>query len=112
IPASMLTMFRAWQAETSDFIKNFGDELFKEGGITDAEVPVRVDLWANKTLDDLYFTALREAGPYVEATWKVDPAKEHCETCIGRDGSTKTAEEWGKVGFSRDRRLDCGGWNG
>ena len=104
-------MFRAWQQETSEYVTGFADELFKEGGITDAEVPFRVNLWANKTLDDIYYTALREAGPHVEDTWKVDPDKDHCDSCVTRNGQTKTVEEWGKIGFPRDRRLDCGGWD-
>lgn len=110
IPQSMLTIFRAWQAETSDYITNFGSELFKEGGISDAEVPIRVDMWGNKSLDDLYYTAFREAGATIEAVWKLGSTEEHCDTCKSRDGEAKTVDEWGKIGFPRDRRLDCGGW--
>lgn len=107
---SMLTIFRAWQAETSDYITNFGSELFKEGGISDAEVPIRVDMWGNKSLDDLYYTAFREAGATIEAVWKLGSTEKHCDTCKSRDGEAKTVDEWGKIGFPRDRRLDCGGW--
>jgi len=110
IPQSMLTIFRAWQAETSDYISKFGSELFKEGGISDAEVPIRVDMWANKSLDDLYYTAFREAGATIEAVWKLGSTEKHCDTCKSRDGEVKTVDEWGKIGFPRDRRLDCGGW--
>jgi HK97 family phage portal protein len=105
-----LTMFRAWQAETSDYVRNFGAELFKEGGITDTEVPYRAGLWANKTLDDIYFTALRSAAGALEADWRVDPAKEHCDDCLKRNGQRLTLDEWGQIGFPRDRRLECGGW--
>jgi len=29
---------------------------------------------------------------------------------LERHQQTKTIDEWGKVGFPRDRRLPCGGW--
>jgi len=105
-----LTLFRAWQQETKDYIRNFKNELFKEGGITDAQVDVRVALWANKTLDDLYYTMLRQAAPQLEVTWVRDPQNESCEDCEARDGKTFTLDELGKIGFPRDRRLACGGW--
>ena len=105
-----LTLFRAWQQETKDYIRNFKNELFKEGGITDAQVDVRVALWANKTLDDLYYTMLRQAAPALEVTWYRDPQAESCDDCLERDRRTLPLDEWGKVGFPRDRRLACGGW--
>lgn len=106
----MLTLFRAWELETSGYITSFGTELFQQGGISDAEVPLRVEMWSNKSLDDIFYTALREAAPAKKATWKTNPLKEHCETCVSRNGQTKALRDWGKVGFPKDRRLDCGGW--
>lgn len=105
-----LTLFRAWQQETKDYIRNFKNELFKEGGISAAEVEVRVALWANKTLDDLFYTMLRQAAPQLEVTWYRNPDAESCPDCLERDRRTLTLDEWGKIGFPRDRRLSCGGW--
>lgn len=105
-----LTLFRAWQQETKDYIRNFKNELFREGGISAAQVDVRVALWANKTLDDLYYTMLRQAAPALEVTWYRDPQAESCDDCLDRDGKTFTLDELGKIGFPRDRRLACGGW--
>jgi HK97 family phage portal protein len=105
-----LTLFRAWQQETNGYIKGFATELFKEGGIGDAMVDVRVALWANKSLDDLYYTMLRQAAPQLEVTWQRNPEAESCDDCLSRDGQTATLDEWGQLGFPRDRRLTCGGW--
>lgn len=110
LSSDMLTQFRVWEKQTSEYITKFGAELFSEGGISDSEVPVRVQMWANKTLDDIFYAAYREAAPFQLATWHVDPVKEHCKTCIGREGMTKTMDEWGAIGFPHDSRLDCGGW--
>lgn len=106
----MLTIYRAWQAETSEYITNFGSELFKEGGISENEVEIRAQLWANKTLDDIYFAGLRIAGASILGTWRLGSTIDHCESCVERDGKTMTIDEWGKIGFPRDRRLACGGW--
>lgn len=106
----MLTIYRAWQAETSEYITNFGSELFKEGGISENEVEIRAQLWANKTLDDIYFAGLRIAGASIPGTWRLGSTIDHCESCVERDGKTMTIDEWGKIGFPRDRRLACGGW--
>lgn len=105
-----LTIFKTWNAETADYISGLSSELYKEGGITEAEVDNRAELWANKSLDDIYYAGYRIGGAEKPATWHVDGAKEHCDTCLSRDGETKTMDEWGGVGFPRDRRLICEGW--
>lgn len=105
-----LTIFRAWQAETSGYISNFGAELFKEGGIQEWEVEHRADLWCNKSLDDIYFAGLREGAPAKMGTWRFFPEADHCDDCAQRHNKRMSIEEWGKIGFPRDRRLSCGGW--
>lgn len=111
ISQSMLTLFRAWQVQTSEYVTGFGSELFKEGGISDTEVSLRVDMWANKTLDDIYYTAFREAGASIEAEWREGNTEKHCKSCHSRHGEVKTMDEWGKIGFPKDSRLECGGYH-
>lgn len=109
IPSEALIIFRAWQAETSAYITNFGAELFQKG-IQEADIEVRAGMWANKSLDDIYYAGYRIGGPNKMATWRRNPQKDSCDTCVERDGKRMTMNEWGVVGFPRDRRLDCGGW--
>lgn len=111
------TIFRAWLAETSGYVTNLGEEVFKEpGGLTEAGVATRAQMWADKSLDDLYYALLRQNAPTKQGTWRTDPAKEHCRDeggkpgCAERNGQVLTLDEWGKRGFPRDRRLACGGW--
>lgn len=103
-----LTIFKAWVAESSDYVTKIGAELFVVGKTPDAAF--RSELWANKSLDDIYFAGLRIGAPNMPATWKLGATEEHCGTCAERHGQTKTVDQWGKIGFPRDRRLDCGGW--
>ncbi len=110
IEPSTLTIFRAWQSETSDYITKFSTEIFADG-LTPEQVDQRVDMWARKTLDDIYYAALREANDSIKATWNLGNTEDHCSTCRSRDGQSKTIDEWGKIGFPKDRRLECGGWH-
>jgi Phage-related protein len=104
-----LAAFRAWQNETSGYITAFGDELFKQGGITEAEVAARADAWANKSLRDVYYRGAALAAADKPKRWKRDPRKDSCSDCVERDGQVKTYAEWEKVGLPGDTRLACHG---
>lgn len=103
-----VTIFKAWLAESSDYVTNVGAELFVTGNTPDPAG--RSELWVNKSLDDIYFAGLRIGAPGMLATWNLGATEEHCGSCAERHGKTKTIDEWGKIGFPRDRRLECGGW--
>lgn len=112
--ADELATFRAWQAESSGYVTNVGAELFQQGATPDPEF--RAELWANKSLDDIYFAGLRIGAPTKEATWRLGSTIDHCRNegatfgCLERDGQTMTVEAWSKIGLPRSHRLTCGGW--
>lgn len=109
-----VTIFKAWLAESSDYVSNVGSELFVTGNTPDPAA--RSELWVNKSLDDIYFAGLRIGAPNMKGTWLLGATETHCSSneggggCLERHQQTKTIDEWGKVGFPRDRRLPCGGW--
>jgi hypothetical protein len=105
-----LTIFKAWNAETADYISGLSSELYKEGGITESEVELRADMWGRKSLNDIFYTGYRIGGANKALTWHIGGTIDHCDSCKANDGVTKTADEWGQSGFVQDRRLDCGGW--
>lgn len=105
-----LTIFRVWERETSDYITNVGESLYKGSGTDMMAVDTRAEMWARKSLNDVYYAGLRFAQPAKMATWKYTPEKDHCDDCAGRNNQTRTIDEWGKVGYPTDRRLSCGGW--
>lgn len=105
-----LTIYRAWQTETSGYITDVGEELFKREGITENEIDIRANLWASKSLNDIYYAGVRFGNPSKLATWHRGATEQGCGSCKDRDGQTMTIDEWGKIGFPQDRRLSCGGW--
>lgn len=106
-----LAAFRAWQDETSGYITGFGDELFRQGGITETEVAARADAWADKSLRDVFYRGATLAAPTKSKRWKRDPAKDSCADCIARDGQVKTLAEWREIGLPGSHSLSCGGYN-
>lgn len=111
IDPDTLTLFRAWEREQSEYVSGITAEIYKEeGGLTEAGVSTRAGLWASKSLDDLYYEMLRRAAPDKLVTWVRDPLKESCTDCLERDGVSLLLDEWGKLGFPRNPKLECGGW--
>lgn len=104
-----LATFRAWQESTSSYISNFSSEVFKEG-ISEDEVRTRVELWTNKSLHDIYYQGLIIAAPSKMYQWELGSTVEHCTTCRGNYGQTKTMSEWQKIGLPQSHELECGGW--
>lgn len=105
-----LAAFRAWQAEQSAHVTRFGAELFTGDGLPEGAVARRAELWANKSLDELFYRAMRLAAPAKRYTWRRDDAKDSCDDCRGRDGKSFTLEELATIGFPRAQSLQCGGW--
>lgn len=103
-----LTIFKAWLAESSDYVSSLGAALFKDGATPNPDV--RGDLWVNKSLNDIFFAGLRIGAPNKLATWRLGGTEKHCATCLENDGQTKSVDDWAKQGLPQDRRLDCEGW--
>jgi 2'-5' RNA ligase len=104
-----LEIYKVWVVQSNDYVAKLAAEIFGQG-ITENEVRVRSEMWANKSLDDIFHAGLRIGAPEQLATWRFDPTNEHCEDCRDRHGQTLTLDEWGQLGYPRDSRLECGGW--
>jgi hypothetical protein len=105
-----LAAYRDWQADQSQFVTDFGKEIFSEG-ITETEVQSRTQMWAGMSLDNLYHTGMALAAPQKKYRWKLGNTEKHCETCLANDGQVKTLAEWEQAGFPKTRGLACGGFN-
>lgn len=106
---AMLQAFRAWQSETSGYISHLGTEVFRDG-ISVAEVRVRAELWANKSLNDARYRALRLVAGDKRYRWGIGQTEQHCATCLANHGQVRTMDEWARVGLPRSGALACGGW--
>lgn len=106
-----LEAFRKWQTTTSGYISDFGAEIFKEGGITEAQVALRSEFWVNKSLREIYYQGvLLAADPATLKRWVRNPNKDSCVDCIARDGQVLTMEKWEKLGLPGSDLLDCQGY--
>lgn len=109
--AKELAAFRTWQDEASRFVSDFGAEIFKEAGLPDTSVDLRAEMWADKSLREIYFIGSVLAAPQKKKRWKRNPAKDSCEDCITRDGQVKTLEEWDALGLPGSNTLACHGYH-
>ena len=101
--------FNAWLSESSIHVTQFGSTLFSEGE-TVIDPYARAEMWANKSLDTIYYKGLTMAAPTKRYQWKRSVLKDSCETCIGNHGQVDTLENWQKRGLPRSSSLRCGGW--
>lgn len=108
--AEELAAFRSWQEETSGYISGLGTEMFKEGGIAEGEISLRADMWAEKSLRDIYYRGAKLAAPNKKKRWKRNPAKDSCTDCLARDGQVKTYAEWEAIGLPGSHDLECHGF--
>jgi 2'-5' RNA ligase len=106
--ADELSVFRGWQADTSGYITDFGKEVFTVG-ITETEVRTRAQMWAGKSLRDIFLKGQILAAPKKPKMWRRNPEKESCVDCLALDGQIKTLEEWGNTILPGSSRLACWG---
>lgn len=106
-----LAAFRQWQDEASRFVSDFGAEIFKEAGLPETSVDLRAEMWADKSLREVFMIGRLLAAPTRKKRWKRNPAKDSCEDCIARDGQVLTLEEWDKIGLPGSNKLACHGYH-
>jgi HK97 family phage portal protein len=104
-----LAVFNDWLSEQSGFVTKFGAEMYGEG-LSESEVKIRAEMWANKSMDTLYYRAVALAAPHKLYRWELG-VTEHCETCLANKGLTRSMSEWVQAGLPRGNHLECGGYN-
>lgn len=108
--AKELAAFRKWQADASDRVTAVGAEIFRGGGISEAEAALRADMWANVTLRQIFFEGAALAAADKLKTWNITPGKDSCKTCISRNGVTLPYSKWKEIGLPGDYdALECRG---
>lgn len=108
--AAELAAFRAWQADVSQYITGLGDELFKQAGITPDQVELRANMWADKSLREIFYKGAYFGAPNRLKKWVRDPAKDSCVTCVDRDGEIRAYSAWEQAGLPGSSVLACHGF--
>lgn len=98
-----------WTIDQIDFIDSLKSDIF-EGGLTLAQVPMRADMWANKSLTDAYNMGVSSADRDGMYEW-VYGATEHCADCARLNGQVHRYSQWYSKGWlPQSDRLDCHGY--
>ncbi len=106
-----LSAFRAWQEEASLRVSNLGAEIFKQG-ISEAEVTIRAEMWANITLESARQLGILLGKPNQLMEWQRGPTSDSCEDCIRLEFQVHTMKEWIDSGWTpTSRRTACGSYN-
>jgi hypothetical protein len=104
--------FAALLAHQSAFVTVFGDELYKEGGITDTEAESRASLWWSKSVSPFYDAGLLSADRNGLYEWTLGKAEEHCQTCQRMAGQKHRFKDYHRKGMlPRSDKLACRGFN-
>lgn len=99
-----------WLSEQSGYVTNFADEVYSNG-LSEAQIAVRADMWANKSLRDIYNRGLLAADADGMYRWKYDPAKEHCDDCKRLHNQVHRLSAWKKRGLEPgSSKLKCKGY--
>lgn len=105
-PDELLT-FRAWQEEQSGYVAGLGAEVFKQG-ITEAEVALRANLWANVSLQAIYYEGVAAGKGEQMMVWKLGDSEESCDDCPRLDGNVRPMKYWLKIKlFPGSGRTEC-----
>lgn len=99
---------RVWRARQTNFVYKFINEA---DGLTPAEITRRVQLWINMSIDPLFYKGMELQAPRQMYQWVVNPAKEHCVTCLKLNGQVHMLSSYARMGLlPKSRALVCGGW--
>lgn len=106
-----LAAFRSYQEEQSQFISKFASEVFKQG-ISEAEVAIRADYWANVTLEKARELGILLGKPNQAMMWVLGNTGEHCVDCVRLNGQVHTMKEWIDSGYTpTSGKTECHSFN-
>ena len=106
-----LFQVQSWLMKQSEYISSFADEVFKQG-LSELEIENRAQVWANKSLDQMYQAGLLSADKNGLYVWKLGRTEEHCADCKRLNGQVHRLKQWYARGWvPKSDRLECNGFN-
>lgn len=105
------------------FVHTLGDIIYDnrkeiKGKLTDVFRKARLSIWANR-FDDVRDMGRASGTIDPKLKWVMDPAKEHCKSCLKLSDKVKRKSFWRAAGVKPkstwdgilpNPMLDCGGW--
>ena len=86
--------YTALLAQQSAYVTGLGDELYKEGGITDAEAVYRPGMWWNKSISPFYDAGRLSADANGIYEFTGNDGAESCTTCKRLKGQRHRFKVW------------------
>jgi len=105
-------LIAAFVADHVQFVKNFADELYREGGISDRQAYWRPSMWWNKSVEPSYFAGLASADRNGMYEWVLGVREKHCKDCLRLNGQRHRMRDWRRRGLlPKVDILACRGFN-
>lgn len=92
--AEQLRIFRDWQSRQSQFVTNLGAELYREGGITESQIALRVQMWGDLSLGEIYYLGAASVAGDQLYRWLIDPDAENCPDCLRLSDQVHPLSQW------------------
>jgi len=97
----------------SSYVTNIGAQLYRGGGVSDAEADLKADLWFNKSISPFYDAGRLSADGNGMYEFAGDDGAESCTDCQRLKGQRHRMKDWARKQL-RPRvdtaQFDCGGW--
>ena len=103
-------VIQAWLLDQTRFIDRLAGEV-PPGGMEQRAARLRAELWANKSLRQIYTTGRASATRNRMVRWRWNPQREHCRTCRALNGQVHRMSTFVNAGFwPGSDALECKGF--
>lgn len=100
----------AWLTDQTAFITQTTDDIYP-GQLTQAQAATRAELWANKSLREIYQRGVASAAANAMYKWSLGATEKHCTTCLGLNGQVHRMSSWTRAGLLPGvDKLECKGY--
>lgn len=101
-------LVQAWLSSQTPYLTRFVDEVY---GVGIADVKDRAQLWANKSLREIYYAGKRSADKNGMYEWSLGRTEVHCRDCSRLNGQRHRLKEYYRRGWiPGNPRLECKGY--
>jgi 2'-5' RNA ligase len=95
----------------SAFVTDFGDQLYKQGGITDAEAANKPIQWFSGSINPFYQAAITSAKGNTMQEWVLGKTETHCADCLRLNGQRHRRKDYAKrnlIAGTIGQATECG----
>lgn len=110
LDADEQTQVQMWLRDQSGYVTNFANTVYGRG-LSAAQIRQHAEMWANKSLQDIYDAGRMAADKNGMYEWVLGKA-EHCDDCRKLEGQRHRFKQYfTKNLLPKSPKLACGGWN-